>query len=158
MLVCRGRRGGASIITTVTRATEAFLDSGMVAPGAHVNAVGAITPEREEFSQDLFQRAAVVAADNVAATKNLSKEYKDYYDEGPGDWADVMPICRVVAAEEARAEAADLTLFKAMGMGISDLSLGIRLYDAAVKGGRGPGGSPSPPRQAPAARGLEPTP
>jgi ornithine cyclodeaminase len=143
---------GASIITTVTRATEAFLDAGMIAPGAHVNAVGAITPEREEFAQDLFGRAAVVAADNVAAAKNLSKEYRDYYDSGPGDWADVSPICRVVAAAEGRAEGADLTLFKAMGMGISDLSLGIRLYDAAVKGGVGRE-VPHPTRAKPRLRG-----
>ena len=143
---------GASIITTVTRATEAFLDEGMVAPGAHVNAVGAITPEREEFSQGLFARAAVVAADNVVAARNLSKEYKGYYDEGPGDWADVKPICDVVAAASARADAADLTLFKAMGMGISDLSLGIRLFDAAVKGGVGRE-VPHPTRAKPRLRG-----
>ena len=128
---------GASVITTVTRATQSFLDAQMIAPGAHVNAVGAITPEREEFSQDLFGRAAVVAADNVAGAKILSKEYKDYYDGGPGDWADVMPICQVVATADGRPQGADLTLFKAMGMGISDLSLGIRLHDAAVKEGVG---------------------
>ncbi len=128
---------GASVITLVTRATEAFLDAGMIAPGAHVNAVGAITPEREEFSQGLFQRAAVVAVDNVAGAKNLSKEYKRYYDGGPGDWADVKPICQVVAAAGGRPRGADLTLFKAMGMGISDLSLGIKIYASAVKGGVG---------------------
>ena len=143
---------GASIITTVTRATEAFLDAGMIAPGAHVNAVGAITPEREEFSQDLFLRAAVVAADNVPAARNLSKEYRGYYDGGPGDWAEVKPICQVVAAKDGRPPGAELTLFKAMGMGISDLSLGIRLYEAAVKGGVGRE-LPHPTRAKPRLRG-----
>jgi len=37
----------------------------------------------------------------------------------------------VVATRFARQPGTDLTLFKAMGMGLSDLSLGIEVYEAA---------------------------
>jgi ornithine cyclodeaminase len=128
---------GASIVTLVTRAREPFLTASMVAKGAHVNAVGAITPEREEFAQDLFPRVAVAAADSPPAVRRLSKEFMRYYDDGPGDWSAVRPISALIAAGERRPSGADLTLFKAMGMGVSDLSLGMALFQRARAAGKG---------------------
>ena len=57
---------GASIITLITRAREPILTASMIAKGAHVNAAGAITKERMEFSQDIFQRATLVVVDTSA--------------------------------------------------------------------------------------------
>ena len=126
---------GAPIITLVTRARAPFLGASMVAAGAHVNAVGAITPEREEFEQDLFARAGAVAADNLPAVQRLSREYMTRYADG--DWDEVKPICAIVAGGERRPPGADLTIFKAMGMGVSDLSLGMTIYERAGMLGRG---------------------
>src|SRR5205085_636513 len=42
----------AEIVTTVTRAQEAILRADMLAPCVHVNAIGAITPERRELADD----------------------------------------------------------------------------------------------------------
>lgn len=128
---------GAPIVTLVTRAREPFLRAAMVARGAHVNAVGAITPEREEFAQDLFARISFVAADSPQTVRRLSKELMTYYGDGPGDWSDVQPISAVVAAGAGRPPGADLTLFKAMGMGISDLALGLALDQRARAAGAG---------------------
>ncbi|MFQ6016970.1 MAG: ornithine cyclodeaminase family protein [Kiloniellaceae bacterium] len=128
---------GAPIVTLVTRARAPFLTASMVARGAHVNAVGAITPEREEFAQDLFPRVDLAAADSVPAVQRLSKEFMTYYDGGPGEWTAVRPLSALIAAGECRPANADLTLFKAMGMGISDLSLGMALYERARATGRG---------------------
>jgi len=44
----------AAIVTLVTRATKPILASGMLAAGTHVNAVGAISPERTEFEPALL--------------------------------------------------------------------------------------------------------
>ncbi len=123
---------GASIITLVTRATTAFLTSAMVARGAHINAVGAITPERAEFAPDLLGRCSIVAADNVAQVRNLSREFQAHYRADEAAWSRVAPLSALVAAGQGRPSGADLTMFKAMGMGISDLSLGIEIYRAAA--------------------------
>src|SRR5262249_32131660 len=40
---------GAQVVTLVTRAAQPFLSAGMLEKGAHLNAVGAIAPDREEF-------------------------------------------------------------------------------------------------------------
>ena len=133
---------GAPVVTIVTRAREPFVNAGMLAPGAHLNAVGAISPEREEFAQDIFSLADPIACDSVPAIQKLSREFMTYFDDGPGkgapgNWNAVRPISEIVAAGQGRTGACRLSLFKAMGMGISDLSLGMKLYDKALASGRG---------------------
>ena len=128
---------GAAIVTLVTRATEPFLFSAMVARGAHVNAVGAIVPERAEFEPALLERCAAVVADNVAQVRNLSREFQEEFGEDEQAWARVQPLSAVIAAGAKRPAGADLTLFKAMGMGISDLALGIEVYRRAAARGLG---------------------
>jgi len=123
---------GASIITLITRAREPVIDASMVTRGAHVNAAGAITTERREFAQDLFPRATLVAVDTLPATRSLSAEFIDWYDgQRRGDWTSVQRICDIVAAGRPRPAHADISLFKPMGMGISDVSLGIELLRRA---------------------------
>src|ERR1700687_1542832 len=79
---------GASIITLVTRATEAFLFSDMIGQGAHINAIGAITPDRVEFAPDVLARCAAVVVDSRPSVQKLSKEFIDYYGTGQRSWDD----------------------------------------------------------------------
>jgi alanine dehydrogenase len=128
---------GAEIITLVTRATEPFLRSAMVARGAHVNAVGAITPERAEFEPEILDRCDPIVADSVDQTKRLSGEFIRYFEQGRKPWSTVTPLSTLIAGAKERPRESDLTLFKAMGMGVSDLSLGIQCYRRAAEQGLG---------------------
>ena len=121
---------GAPIITLVTRATAPFLSAAMIAAGAHINAVGAITPDRVELADDIFPRCNRVVVDSLPSVQKLSRELIDHYGSRQ-DWSTVLPLSQVVATRFARQPGTDLTLFKAMGMGLSDLSLGIEVYEAA---------------------------
>lgn len=127
----------ADIITLVTRATAPFLRSEMVAPGAHINAVGAVVPERAEFEPSVLARCAVVAADTPAAVRNLSREFREFCGNDDRAWDSVLPLSRVLVTGGGRPADADLTLFKAMGMGISDLSVGVEVLRRARAGGVG---------------------
>lgn len=138
---------GADVVTLVTRATEPFLTSAMVGRGTHVNAVGAITPERAEFEPALLERCAVIAVDNLAQVQALSSEFRAHFTAGGRDWSTVTPLSALVARGQRRPQDADLTLFKAMGMGISDLAVGLACYRAAVE--RGIGRSLPHPERAP---------
>jgi ornithine cyclodeaminase/alanine dehydrogenase-like protein (mu-crystallin family) len=120
---------GAQIVTLVTRASEPFLDAGMLEPGAHLNAVGAIAPDREEFAQDVFDRASLVAVDNVPGVQQLSREFMTRY--GGTGWGGVMSLSGLIASGRRRSGQDDVTLFKAMGMGISDLALGVEVVKRA---------------------------
>ena len=128
----------APIVTLITRATEPVLRAADLAPGTHLNAVGAIVPSRVEFAQDVFERAATIVVDSKEAVAKLSREFIEQFGAaGEPGWNRVQPVSALVAARAGRPSDADLTLFKAMGMGISDLALGIEILHAAQTRGLG---------------------
>lgn len=129
----------APIINLVTRATEPILFAGMVSRGAHINAVGAITPERAEIARDTLERCDQVVVDTIPSAQNLSRELIERFGAAASGWEQVKSLASVVAAGKPRPANDDLTLFKSMGMGISDLALGIDLYHRAAQLGLGRG-------------------
>lgn len=135
---------GAQIVTLVSRATTPFLTAAMLDEGTHLNAVGAIAPDREEFTQDVFARVTAVAVDNLAGVRQLSREFMTQYDKA--GWDAVPTLATLIASGRRRTPKDDITLFKAMGMGISDLALGVELVKRAHA--RGVGRSIPQPKKA----------
>ena len=127
---------GASIVTLVTRAKEPFLHARMLAPGSHLNAVGAILPSNAEFHQDVFERVGAIAVDDVPNLQKASREFVDRFGAG-GDWSAVQPIGAVIAANRPRPADCDVSLFKSMGMGLSDLSVAVMALERARAQGVG---------------------
>jgi ornithine cyclodeaminase len=121
----------AGVVTLVTRATEPFLDAAMLRPGTHVNAVGAIAEDRMEFNPAVLDRCGVVAVDSLPQAKKLSRELMEHYGPDEAAWSEVIPLHSLVASHARRPEGADLTLFKALGMGISDVTLGLACLEGA---------------------------
>jgi alanine dehydrogenase len=128
---------GADIVTLVTRAKEPLLGSKHLPPGTHVNAVGAIGLDRVEFDPQILRRCGSVVVDSVDSVRRLSREFIDFYGAGHGDWASVRTMASVVQAKKPRSKETDLTLFKSMGMGISDLAIGSEVLERARARGLG---------------------
>lgn len=117
------------VVTTVTRAREPFLAAVDLAPGTHVNAVGAISPERRELDADVVPRCSVIAADSPDTARRLSTEVADA--------GEITSLSALIAEEAHRPAGADLTLFKAMGIGLADLALGAEVLRRAAGAGAG---------------------
>lgn len=128
---------GAQIITTATRATEPFLTADMISRGAHINSIGAIVATRAEVAEDVLARCDQVVVDSQPQARKLSRELMEYFGSGEGHWEQVASLANVVADRKERSARSDLTLFKSLGMGISDLSLGMELYRKALEQGVG---------------------
>jgi ornithine cyclodeaminase len=128
---------GTPIVTTVTRATEPFLGAADVARGAHVNAVGAINPAVAEIGADLVARCHRIVADSVPQARELSRELRNGLGAVGPAWNRVQPLSALVAAGRARHPEEDVTLFKALGTGIADLSLGTEVFQRAQQRGLG---------------------
>ncbi len=96
------------IVTLVTRARTPVLTARMIAPGTHLNAVGAITPERVEFTQDVFGRVSAIAVDMVDSVKALSTEFQKRF--GAGDWSTVRPLSESGGGTRPRAPKAPTSL------------------------------------------------
>lgn len=119
------------LVTLITNSTEAFLTADMLAKGTHLNAMGAIVPSRLEFTDDVFDRADLIAVDSLRSVRDLSTEFRNHYGKDEEAWRDVRTIASVIAQDQSRPNGADLTLFKAMGMGLSDLALAIEILKRA---------------------------
>jgi alanine dehydrogenase len=128
---------GAPIVTLATRASAPFLEARMLARGAHVNAIGAITPERAEVAQDVIARANRVVVDELVAARRLSRELSEFYGPAQDAWNGVETLAQVVAEKRARAPETELTLLKAMGTGLADLVLGIEIHRRVLRAGGG---------------------
>jgi len=128
----------ASIITIVTRATEPVISADMIVRGAHINAIGAIVPSRAEVASNTLARCTQIVVDSVPQAQKLSRELMDFFGSPDReDWKRVRPLSALVAARQPRDPNDDITLFKSLGMGISDLALGIELYRNAIEQGLG---------------------
>jgi len=139
----------APIVTLITNSTSAFISNDLLSPGTHVNAMGAIVPARVEFTNDVFPRCDLIAVDSLRGVQDLSAEFRSYFGDDEAGWRHVRPISSLIAEDIRRPAGADLTLFKAMGMGISDLALAIEILERARGAGRGhavPARVRTPPR------------
>jgi ornithine cyclodeaminase/alanine dehydrogenase-like protein (mu-crystallin family) len=127
---------GADIVTLVTRAQEPFLSSRMLSLGAHLNAVGAILPSNAEFEQDVFDRASLLVVDDMDGVQKNSREFITQFGGG-GDWSVVETLGHRISLGRRRPVIAALTVFKAMGMGISDLAIAVLALERSRERGAG---------------------
>jgi len=123
---------GAGIITVATRATQPIVHAAMVSSGAHINTIGAIVPSRAELGADVLARASKIVADSVPQARRLSRELIEFFGDVSAAWERVESLASVVQKKPARSSTHDLTVFKSLGMGISDLALGMEIYRQAV--------------------------
>ena len=124
---------GAPIVTCVTRATEPVLTGAMLAGGTHVNAVGAIALDRVELDGTVLDRCDVITTDTVDQARRLSRSLRDHLGDRDEAWKQVVPLSELLASTTTRPAAADVTVCKSMGAGISDLALGAAVYEAVVR-------------------------
>ncbi len=128
---------GAEIVTLITRAREPFLDAGMLLPRAHVNAVGAILPTHAEFAQDVFDRTDVIAVDDLENARRGSRELIERSGAAEHGWNDVRTLGDLLLDGFDNVSPRRVTLFKGMGMGLSDLALATLAYESARARGTG---------------------
>ncbi|AZY48208.1 ornithine cyclodeaminase family protein [Bordetella avium] len=124
---------GAEIVTLITRAEQPFVDAQALRDCRHLNAVGAILPARAEFAQDVFERADLVVVDDLENARRGSRELRERYGAGAEPWQGVEVLSDLLARGQGRAPDARLTIFKGMGMGLSDLALARVVYQAACE-------------------------
>lgn len=114
----------APIVTLITRAQQPFLRLEHLATGAHLNAVGAILPSHAEFDPGLLGGSALTVVDSKSNARRGSRELREYLGTADTDgWEALRHLCDVVAGKVARPPAPRCTVFKGMGMGLSDLAV-----------------------------------
>jgi ornithine cyclodeaminase/alanine dehydrogenase-like protein (mu-crystallin family) len=117
---------GADVIVVATSSKVPVLDGNWVAPGAHINAVGACRPDWRELDDAVLQASRIFVDSRAAA----SVESGDII----AARRPVTELGALIAAPiSGRQGSAEITLFKSVGIAVEDLVAGTLVHRAACR-------------------------
>ncbi len=130
----REATAGADLVCTTTSAREPLLDLADLAPGTHVNAVGACQPGARELSSALVAGAAVFLDSRDAAAGEAS-ELLVPVSEGliPPDHprAELGAVLR--GSAQGRRDADEITVYLSLGLAVQDVAAGVTVARCAAE-------------------------
>jgi alanine dehydrogenase len=128
---------GSDIICTTTPSRAPLFPAGAVRSGAHINAVGADGPGKQELDPELLKAARVVVDEldqaihggevNVALSTNAIT-----VEQIAGTLSEV-----VAGAIPGRTSPTETTVFDSTGLAIEDIAVAILVYERALERGLG---------------------
>lgn len=129
---------GSDLIVTATSSPSPILRGEWIAPGAHINAVGAPRPDWRELDTAAVARARLFV-DSRAGVLAESGDVAQPLKEGAIDEAHILgEIGEVLAGRlSGRMAPSDITLFKSLGMAVEDVATAAYVYVAAREQGIG---------------------
>lgn len=129
---------GADVVCTTTASREPVLRGEWLAPGAHVNAVGASLASARELDTEAVRRARLYV-DRRESTLNEAGDFLVPKREGAigddhivGELGDVL-LDRVAG----RRTPTEITLFKSLGLAVEDVAAAHHVYARAAAAGAG---------------------
>ncbi len=125
----------ADIICAATTSSKPVFDGGDLKPGAHVNAVGAYTPQMQEVDETTLKRASKIVVDQRAAALAEAGDLIIALKNGAITEADIYAEIGEIAAGKKRGRERDdeITYYKSVGNAAQDASVARAIYDAAVR-------------------------
>ncbi len=127
----------APIVTVITRASVPFLDADLLSPGVLLIAAGAILPANAECLPNVLERSTGIFVDSLRNAQLNSRELREHFGESEERWRAVRTLGTLLSEGNALPAERDITLFKPMGTGLSDLSVAIMAYERATSQGIG---------------------
>jgi ornithine cyclodeaminase/alanine dehydrogenase-like protein (mu-crystallin family) len=128
----------ADIVVTATTSEKPVVLGEWLAPGTHLNAIGANFEHRRELDSAAVGRAAVIATDDLDQVRYEATDLVAPVGEGIIGWDRVQSLGEIVAGKRpGRTGDADITLFKSLGVALEDVALAAVAYEKALERGVG---------------------
>jgi ornithine cyclodeaminase/alanine dehydrogenase-like protein (mu-crystallin family) len=125
----------ADVVCCATTSSEPVFDASWVAPGAHVNGIGAYRLDMIELPPELFARATLVAIDAREAARAEAGDVMAAVGRGLVAEDDLAEIGGISAAWAATRPPDAITVFKSVGLAVQDVAaaelIADRLLDRA---------------------------
>jgi ornithine cyclodeaminase len=130
----------ADIVVLVTASREPVVESGWIADGAHVCAVGACRPTQRETTSELMRRVRLFVDSRAGALSEAGDVVLPIAEGAFGPDHVAGEIGELAAGRIAgRTSPADVTLFKSLGMAVEDVAAAHLAYRRASERGLGRG-------------------
>ena len=130
---------GAMIIATATFAKNPVVEREWVAPGAHINAIGANRLTNRELPTALvYDSGALVAVDSIEDSKDESGDLMIPLSERPDLRFSAIELHEVVSGRvPGRSADNQITIFKSNGIAVEDVVSGGFMFEEASRRGMG---------------------
>ena len=127
----------ADIICTLTPSKTPILEKDWVKPGAHINAVGACSPQARELDSALVTISRFYG-DNKESVMNESGDFLFPLKEGRiGETHFRGTIGQILTGScEGRTSEEEITVFESLGMAVEDLACAEYLYENGENSGK----------------------
>lgn len=128
----------SDIIITITSSPTPVLFGEWLEQGTHINAAGAMRPERRELDDQAVRRCDILVADDVEQAKGECGDLIFPIQDGIVSWEQVRNLSEIVdGSAPSRNKEGDITLFESQGMALEDIAAGIKVYQMAMEQGTG---------------------
>ncbi len=122
----------ADIVVAATTASKPVVLGAWLAPGMHINAIGANFPQKRELDDEAVGRAAIVAVDSLEQSKLEAGDLIQAFARDATRWSSVRELAGIVAGRiPGRTGAEQITLFKSNGIAIWDVAVAARVFELA---------------------------
>jgi len=126
---------GADVVVTATASREPLIRAGWLAAGAHVTALGADQPDKQELDTAVLARADLVVADSVAQCLEIG-ELRHAARAGAIDPGDVVELGAITGGEApGRTDEGQLTVCDLTGVGVQDVAAAVLVLARAGNAG-----------------------
>lgn len=145
---------GADILCTATTAANPVVSGADLAPGVHINAIGANHAHKRELDAEAVESADVIVVDSIEQSRQEAGDLILAFQGDEVCWTGVKKLSEVVAGKApGRTSDAEVTLFKSNGIASWDLAVAMKVYALAKEKKLGrelpfwtDAGVPGPPR------------
>ncbi len=129
---------GADIVCTTLACTEPVVEAAMLAPGAHLNAVGACVPTARELATDVVASALIVVDSRESALAEAGDLLIPMWAGELGPDAIAAELGELLLGRHpGRTRADQLSVFESLGLAIEDVAAGAHVEAAARASGVG---------------------
>ncbi len=123
---------GADIVCTATTASHPVVSGTDLAPGAHINAIGANHAHKRELDDEAIASADVIVVDSVEQSQQEAGDLIIAFHGDESCWTGVKKLSEIVAGKTAgRTSDSEVTLFKSNGIASWDLAAAMKVYAMA---------------------------
>jgi alanine dehydrogenase len=128
----------AEIICTATTSVHPVLHGEDLAQGVHINAIGANHAHKQELDEAAVNKANLIFVDSLAQSQQEAGDLIIPFSKQPQRWSGVRELSDLVCGKApARANDAQITLFKSNGIAAWDIAVAEKVYCLAKENGVG---------------------
>lgn len=129
---CEDAVRSANIVIAATTAVQPVVRGEWLAPGVHINAIGANFPQKRELDSEAVNRADLIVVDSRAQSRLEAGDLIQVFGEDEHRWASTLELGEIVGGcSSGRSSEKEITLFKSNGIATWDIAVAARVFELA---------------------------